>query len=162
MKCPCRRPRHCLYRRMAHKGCTFIKLQGRQVTNCFLHSELLPRSLWATESQGMKSQLPTLTCQDQLTPQAAILMFQVTDFFLVLAAFFHLFREDICKTKCSISQSEKESCWPTLNQVPSRNIYLSSYLLETRHHSVSAWGPAVLCCDWIPPTSLHAVHSPVF
>lgn len=29
IRCPCRSPRYCFHRRMAHKGYTFIKLQGR-------------------------------------------------------------------------------------------------------------------------------------
>lgn len=78
----------------------------------------------------MKSQLPSLTSKCELVPQAAVFLFEVNYFLLLLMIFFHLFTEVIFKTKCSIPQNEKESCWSTLNEVPSMNIYLSAYLFQ--------------------------------
>lgn len=85
----------------------------------------------------MKSQLPSLTSKCQLGPQAAIFLFEVNYFLLLLMIFFHLFTEVIFKTKCSISQNEKESCWSTQHEVPRINIYLSAYLFQVLVLSVS-------------------------
>lgn len=63
----------------------------------------------------------------------------MTDFLLVTAAFFHLFREDICKTKCNISQSEKEwgLAYTKLGGVQQRHLPFILFIWTITSFSVS-------------------------